>query len=220
MNWKSKEYWIVITLLILTGIYVNIIKYSRIAVTETVELAAIPSYLSEWKTDRNISMDEQTLNELKSDQYIWRKYSDNKGKQISLFIGYFKDQKYGSQIHSPKHCLPGGGWKIVDKNYYSIQIADTSNQTLTMNKMINSNGRHNELMFYWYWTRSGIITSEYGLKLDLAKNALLRKPTDAAFIRINLPLDTKNPEESHAFAQQFIQSFFQSINESLPFNNI
>ena len=216
MNWKSKEFWIVVVLLLITGVYVNILRYSRVSVREQVNLAVVPMNFGEWQAE-NFLMDQKTLDILKSDQYVWRKYSDSSGQTIGLFVAYFKDQKYGAQIHSPRHCLPGGGWKIVDKATHNIQVHCSPPHELKMNKLVNSNGRFKDLMLYLFWTRSGAITSEYGLKFDLAKNALLRKPTDAAFIRINLPIVKNDPSESLQLASQFISEIYPALQNILPF---
>lgn len=217
MNWKSKEYWIVIALLVLTGFYVNVLRYSRVDVQELVDLNKIPTHFESWYEKDAYSIDQATQDVLKASQTFWRKYRNYDDKNISLFVAYFKDQKYGAQIHSPKHCLPGGGWKIIDKSDYDIVVHNSPEYRLRVNKMINSNGRHDELMLYWFWTRSGPLTSEYSLKIDLAKNALLRKPTDAAFVRINLPI-SENQSESLQYASQFISELFPSLNVVLPFD--
>lgn len=216
MNWKSKEFWIVVVLLLITGAYVNILRYSRVSVREQVDLAVVPMNFREWQAE-SFFMNQKTLDILKSDQYVWRKYSNPRGQTIGLFVAYFKDQKYGAQIHSPKHCLPGGGWKIVSKETHSIEMHSSPINKIKMNKLINSNGRNKELMLYWFWTRSGAITSEFGLKFDLAKNALLRKPTDAAFIRIDLPMLENNPSESLQLASQFTSEIYPVIKNILPF---
>jgi len=134
-------------------------------------------------------------------------------------ITYFKDQKYGAQIHSPIHCLPGGGWKITDRSISHITVDSSSSHRIKINKMINSNGKYKMLMLYWFWTRNGIIRSEYGLKIDLAGNALFRRPTDAAFIRINLPYIENDPVKTLEVALQFVQDIFPIIKETLPFKN-
>ena len=216
MQIKPKEFWIVAGLLILTGIYVTTLRYSRISVKENVVLSDIPENFGNWKIENKYFMDQKTLDVLKSSQDVWRTYSNKEGQKISLFVAYFNDQKYGAQIHSPKHCLPGGGWKIIKKEKHNMQIIESSNNNLEMNKFVNSNGRQNELMLYWFWTRSGPITSELGLKIDLAKNSLLRKPTDAAFVRINLPV-INNMQETTEIASNFISEIFPSINHTLPF---
>jgi len=219
MSWKSKEYWIVIILLVLTGIYVNILRYTRVTVHEQIELADIPMNFSDWKVEQNLVMDERTLNVLKSDQEVWRRYISDEGYTIGLFVAYFKDQKYGAQIHSPIHCIPGGGWKIIHRGKYRMEVHNSPVREIKMNKMINSNGRHKQLLLYWFWTRSGIITSEYGLKIDLAKNALFRKPTDAAFIRIDLSYFEHDPAKTLQIASGFIQQVFPSVKDVLPFED-
>lgn len=217
MNFKSKQYWIVITLLVLTGIYVNILRYTRVTVHEQIVLSDIQTDFSDWKVEQTFAMDEKTLNILKSDQEVWRKYVSNEGFTISLFVAYFKDQKYGAQIHSPIHCVPGGGWKIIQRGKYSMEVHNSPARELKMNKMINSNGRYKEIMLYWFWTRSGVITSEYGLKIDLAKNALFRKPTDAAFVRFNFPIIDNDQTKTLQIASAFIQQIFPSVQQVLPF---
>lgn len=217
MNYKSKEYWIVITLLILTGIYVNILRYTRVTVHEKIELSQIETDLSGWKVEQAFAMDERTLNILKSDQEVWRRYVNGDGMPIGLFVAYFKDQKYGAQIHSPIHCVPGGGWKIIQQGNFAMNVHCSPARELKMNKMINSNGRYKEIMLYWFWTRSGIITSEYGLKIDLAKNALFRQPTDAAFVRFNFPIIDNDQTKTLQIASDFIQQIFPSVQQALPF---
>jgi EpsI family protein len=219
MNWKSKEYWIVITLLVLTGIYVNILRYTRVTVHEQIILSDIQTDFSDWKVQKTFEMDEKTLNILKSDQEVWRKYVSDEGFSIHLFVAYFKDQKYGAQIHSPIHCVPGGGWKIIQQGKFAMQIHNSPTRELKMNKMINSNGRYKEIMLYWFWTRSGVITNEYSLKIDLAKNALFRKPTDAAFVRFNFPMIDNDQTKTLEIASDFILQIFPSVQQVLPFGD-
>ena len=215
MNWKTKEFWIVAVLTLVTIVLVNILRYYRVSVKEQVNLTDIPMSFGDWRAE-NFYLDQKTLNVLKADETVWRKYSNSKGQIIWLFIAYFKDQKYGEQIHSPKHCLPGSGWKIIDRETHSINVRSSPQYRLKVNKLINSNDHYRDLMLYWFRTRGGIITSEFGLKFDLAKNALLRRPTDAAFIRINLPLSENNPAEALKLSSQFITKLFPAIKDILP----
>ena len=47
-----------------------------------------------------------------ADDYINRVYLGST-TPIELYIGYYKDQRSGDKIHSPKNCLPGSGWEPV-----------------------------------------------------------------------------------------------------------
>ena len=72
-------------------------------------------------------------------------------------------------------------------------------------------------MYYWFLTRGGALTSEIGLKFDLVFNSLRRRSTDAAFIRINIPLNQLSAEEAQFVFEDFLRAFQQKVRESLPF---
>lgn len=153
---------------------------------------------------------------LKADTSTLRMYRRTDGNIYWLFIAYFSSQKYGSQIHSPKHCLPGGGYRIVSIEPYELEL--DAGRTITVNRMLIADQRRTELMMYWYETRGGVITDEFGLKFDLMKNAVMLLPTDAAICRLTmpLPLDT-GLEEATEIANNFLRDFYPHIQSALPF---
>jgi hypothetical protein len=71
------------------------------------------------------------------------------------------------------------------------------------------------IMLYWFETRSGGIRSEYGLKLDLVKNSLLFNATDAALVRLTLPVTGDNLIGQRT--PKVFETFYPSIKASLPF---
>jgi EpsI family protein len=214
MDFKKKEFWIVLILFVLTGILINILRYSRVESKILPLFSSLPLQLGDWDGQEYFFSDE-TNQVLKADTYAFRKYTSCEGKELWLFVAYFKSQKYGSQIHSPKNCLPGSGWKIMSRKKILIKT-DTSSD-LKVNKLLISDKLSREVMYYWFQTRSGIITSELGLKLDLVLNSLKRAPTDAAFIRINLPLNQLSEKEAQLVLEDFLKAFLPKIKEILPF---
>lgn len=153
---------------------------------------------------------------LKADTSTLRQYRDNDGNSFWLFIAYFSSQKYGAQIHSPKHCLPGGGFKIINIEPYTVPLGD-GNQ-LVVNRLLIANERRKELMLYWYETRSGVISKEFGLKLDLMKNSVRLLPTDAAICRITVPLSLNDDFDiATEKALEFIRDIYPSMSDALPF---
>jgi len=217
VDWKGKEYWIVIGLLLMTGVYVNILRYSRVTPDKAANLKGIPLAVGQWEGEE-FYLDERTNEILKADQTIFRRYRSPDGGVVELFIAYFGSQKYGAQIHSPKHCLPGGGWKILRRERHKFQF-QRSKETfvLPVNKMLISDGKNTDLMFYWFITRRGIITNEFMLKLDLALNSLMRRPTDAAFIRIMIPFDKGGQRQALEIGQRFIDDILDNLKYNLPF---
>jgi EpsI family protein len=159
---------------------------------------------------------EQSYEVLQADTTTLRLYHSLSGERIWLFIGYFASQKYGSQIHSPRHCLPGSGWRIRTIEPYRLELAD--GVTKEINRLVIAERNSTQLMLYWYETRGGSIRSEYGLKWDLMMNSLRLRPTDAAMIRLNLPLfNTESVEAATQRAITWLNEYYRPIEQSLPF---
>ena len=126
-------------------------------------------------------MDETTAEVLAADATLTRRFRRVDGTAVWLFIGYFAEQQVNSQIHSPRNCVPGGGWKVVTTENTAIQLTNGEPQPATLMRT-----RRNELsqdLYYWFATQGGTVSGEYALKWDLVKNSLARRPTNAAFVR-------------------------------------
>lgn len=162
--------------------------------------------------------DDFAYDVLKADTTTLRMYRDDSGRVLWLFVAYFASQTYGSQIHSPRHCLPGGGFQIESTEPFALPLSDGA--ILNVNRLAIANPRRRELMLYWYETRSGVITGEYGLKLDLMKNAVLLRPTDAAICRLTMPLSlTDDFDRATAETVRFIRQIYPAVRQALPFGN-
>ena len=209
MKIKNKEFIISLALLSLAGLYVHILEHARVINTENVYLNNFPAQFGDWRMTERSYLSANVLDVLKSDDQVMRKYVNSQGDQVWVFIAYFDDQKYGEQIHSPKHCLPGSGWNIKKNK----SMLFTHPAKFEANRLVIRQNAQEEIMIYWFWTRNGIITNEYQLKFDLAVNSLLRKPTDAAFIRLNV----KKSDRTDLVIKDFIRTFFSQLLFILPF---
>ncbi|NMC45057.1 MAG: EpsI family protein [candidate division Zixibacteria bacterium] len=161
--------------------------------------------------------DDYAYDILKADTTTLRSYRTIEGSSFWLFVAYFSSQKYGAQIHSPKHCLPGGGYRIISIEPYAISLAD--GKTLAVNRLLIAGPTRQELMVYWYETRSGVISGEYGLKFDLMKNSVLLLPTDAAICRVTMPLAlSADLKAASQRMTDFVRLLYPDIQKALPFS--
>jgi EpsI family protein len=202
-------------LLIAAGLFSGYLRYVEQMPGQPPNFERIPlsvdGYIGE-----NRRFSEQSYEVLQADTSLLRWYWAPTGESFWVFIAYFKSQKYGSQIHSPRHCLPGGGWKILELEPFALPVGD--NHYKSVNRLIITEQSRRELMFYWYETRGGSVRSEFALKWDLMVNSLLLRPTDAAIIRLNMPMQ---PGESLAEATRraliHIGQFYDDVESALPF---
>jgi len=201
--------------LIIGGAFGNYLRFREARPDSPPQFEAIP-YTSGSFAGEEKRFEAYSYEILKADTTTLRLYRGARGETYWLFVAYFESQKYGSQIHSPKHCLPGGGWRIDLLEPFALPLADGG--TKVINRLIIAEQEKRELMFYWFETRGGEIRNEFALKWDLMKNSLLLRPTDAAIVRLTTPF---LPGENMAAATErgvaFMKTFYSSVEQALPF---
>lgn len=177
------------------------------------DLTRVPMNVDSFQ-GKDIPIGDATAAVLQASKTLLRAYYGPDGELITLYIAYFRDQKYGSQVHSPRHCLPGGGWVVTNLERVPF---DLGYETITCNRMTISKRSQVEQMYYWYQTRTGVLASEYSLKFDLVRNSLLLSPTDAALIRLTVSQGNKSVEQCQRIAEDFFQHCIGDIETALPF---
>ncbi|MGD8922304.1 MAG: EpsI family protein [Candidatus Zixiibacteriota bacterium] len=209
---------IAIVLLIVAGIFGNYLRYVRKESDSLPAFSTIPLDTSGY-TGTEHRFADYSYEVLQADTTTLRHYVDSEGDTYWLFVAYFRSQKYGSQIHSPKHCLPGGGWTIEHIEPYALPLPN--GETQQVNRLVIDDRNKKQLMIYWFETRGGAIRNEFGLKFDLMRNSLLFRPTDAAIVRLTIPLKRGDSMESATKrAIKYFDEFYPSIEASLPFGNV
>ncbi len=212
---KKTAFVAVCVLVVLAGTFSYFLRYSRIEPDREPDFAEIPYRLGEWVGEER-RFEDYAYEVLAADTTTYRLYRDTTGREMSLFIAYFSSQEYGGQIHSPRHCLPGGGWAIQSREPQTLAVPGENNYTI--NRMRIALGEHAEYMWYWFMTRGGVNSSEYGLKWDLVINSLQLKPTDAVFIRFNT-LTEATPAEAERLGEAFALELIKHLDRALPFAN-
>jgi len=121
---------------------------------------------------------------LAADAALQRVYRRPGGAEVWLFVAYFAQQQVNSQIHSPRHCIPGGGWRV---GFVRPEVLEMGAARRPATRMRIQRDGHAQDVFYWFTTRGGTTAGEFPLKWDLVRNSLAGRPTDAFFVRYNAP---------------------------------
>jgi EpsI family protein len=178
-------------------------------------LADFPKELGDWTTISEQKIDRGSMAILQVDDYFVRNYRNSKGEVIGLYIGYFKSQREGKGIHSPRQCLPGAGWVPVSIEIYNLKIPGHNPTHAEVNKYIMGKGLDRQLYLFWYHGRNRVYASEYWNKIYLIWDGLTKRRTDGALIRVN-NLATRNPNEALQTQIEFINLFFPLLKEYIP----
>jgi EpsI family protein len=215
MEKATGKYYLIIALLIVSGVLALVLRFHRVSPGTPSDFSKIPMDAGRW-SGKVYLLSDLTLDVLKATNTTGRNYRDVDRNTVSLFVAYFEDQKYGSQIHSPRHCLPGGGWGLLEMHKVNLDINGTE---LSVNRVLIGNKKEREVVYYWFRTRSGELTNEYALKLDLVINSLEFKPTDAALVRLVADAPGGDETEADKLLLDFLRTFHESIENSLPFSS-
>jgi len=149
-------------------------------VVATPDLETIPLQLAEY-AGTDVAIDARTQEQLQADAYLFRTYAHPQQPSVGLYLGYYRDPRQGAQIHSPLHCYPGGGWKVLESQ--PLRVRDLDGQPTRMQRLLVRKQDRRDVVVYWYDTRTGRLTGDVALKLNLMRTALLHQPQDVAFVR-------------------------------------
>ena len=147
------------------------------------------------------------------DDYMVRAYErDSTDPGFSVYVGFWGIQRQGKSTHSPKNCLPGGGWEPVSAGTRQLSIAGA---TIPVNRYLISNKGAYSLVYYWYMGRGRAEASEYRVKWDLLRDAALFGRTDEALVRIIVPYDARGDAATVATRTAAADSLAERIARQL-----
>src|SRR2546428_10834895 len=148
-------------------------------------LSALPLQIDGWRGRDEGRLDSQTEAILQADAYLMRTYTRG-AAPVTLFVAYYGTQRAGHTMHSPLNCLPGTGWEWVERGRQRVSIAP--GREIETNRNIARKNGEQDLVYYWYQSRSRTVASDYRNKLLLVQDALTLHRSDGALVRVTTPM--------------------------------
>jgi EpsI family protein len=208
----KKQFWFIAFILVVAIIYLKVF-----ATIEAVPLPAnidnFPKQIGLFTMTGSSALSEEVLQELQVSSYINREYRNNDGYQLSLYLGYYEEQKEGSMIHSPRNCMPGSGWNPVQSSVVPISISGAG-QSYKVNRILFQKGMDKILMHYWYQGRNRIVANEYFDRFFVIKDSIFLHRSEGSLVRVIGPWDTSGDFEQKQ--EQFVASLFPLLQQHLP----
>jgi len=159
-------------------------------------------------------MDEEIYNILGVEDYIMANFSNGKGLGVNLYVGFYQSQSKGDLIHSPKNCMPGAGWNIVQSAVIPIELPK-SDKTIKIARLLLNKDGQKQVVYYWFQSRGRIISSEYMQKIWLVMDSITKNRTDGSFVRLIAPV-IKNEAETERLLTQFADDIYPILNQFIP----
>ena len=201
-------------IMILTLASLNWISHAE-DINPVKPLSGFPTEIGEWR-GKETRFDQEIYDILGVDDSFLGNYQAPGNQSVNLYIGFYQSQRKGELIHSPKHCMPGGGWKIMKTSIEEVPLAGSNPGSMKTIKLLLQKGREKQVVLYWFQSRGRIITSEYMQKIYLVIDSITKHRTDGSFIRLITPV--QNNDEAGALDQlkAFTALLAPILNDYIP----
>jgi EpsI family protein len=190
--------------------------------------AEFPGSVGEW-AGRDVEMDERVLSLLNLTDHLMRVYVPagsaaaggtllagrmrQSAAPVWLYVGYYGSQRTGATYHSPKNCLPGGGWQL--RSSEAVRDVIPGARGVAVNRVVIEREFERQLILYWYQDRGRVVASEYAAKGWLIWDAMTRNRTDGALVRVSTPI-VGSEEDAYRHALAFVKASWEALAQHLP----
>lgn len=175
-----------------------------------IESVAVTS-LGVTGTDITISDDEKRVAGMTA--FILRGYQPADRPYYSIFVSYYDEQRQGKSIHSPKNCLPGGGWEPVESAPITIP---SSSGPVTVNRYRLVKDGQSAVVYYWYQGRGRVAHNEFRVKYELLRDAALYGRTEEALVRIFVQVKGDDVAGADVVAREAAFPLVAEVNRVVP----
>lgn len=170
-----------------------------------------PLFIGDWQGQPKV-LEQVYIDELRFDDYVLVDYKKQE-QNLNFYVAYYSQQSSGSSAHSPRSCMPGGGWQIESIEQVVLDDVFINSTPLKTNRVLIQRGEHKQVVYYWFQQRGRVITNEYLVKWYLFWDSLTKQRSDGALVRLVVPLG-----EGAGFdeADALVSDFMTDVQFKLP----
>ena len=217
IKWQPTRSFIISSALVVLLAVISIVLPERMEkIPMRSSFAEFPLNIDNWSGVRT-GMETVYLNQLKLDDYLLANFTRPGQQPISSYVAWYNSQRGGESSHSPRTCLPGGGWQINSLQQVLIPGVTVNGGEMSVNRAIISSGTNRQLVYYWFQQRGRVITNEYMVKWYLFWDALTQRRTDGALVRLIVSVpDDGSTEQIESQLNEFTRNFVPKLTPFIP----
>lgn len=184
---------------------------------ERVPLAQFPLSLPGGWNGRLDYIDRDVLATLAVDDHLIANYARPGEPWVNFYTAYYDTQSGGQSAHSPRTCMPAGGWKMTQLTEMALPLslagsAGDGPTEMRVNRVIIQKGDQRQLVYYWFNQRGRNLTNELAVKWFILYDGITRHRSDGALLRLVTPVPAG---EDVALADRRLTTFLSTIAPTL-----
>lgn len=210
---NAPRYWSMVGVLVLAIVGMKMMSHGE-ATPAALPLTQFPKDVLGYSAMADIPFDKASLAVLNPSDYLYRIYYKPGVGEASLYIAYFETQRTGATIHSPKNCLPGAGWQPSVSTITNMSLTD--GRYVPVNMYVIEKGLEKQVVLYWYQSHGRVVASEYWGKFYMVYDALRLNRTDAALVRVIVPVSNRDENAARNQAMLFAKQVATDVEKIIP----
>ena len=210
---KAVRYWTMVAVLLAATAGMGFLSHGE-STPPARPLSEFPREIGGYTAMEDDPFDKETLALLGVTDYLNRVYASPTKGDLGLYVGYFRTQRTGAAIHSPKNCLPGAGWQPTVSEIHQLDLPD--GRTVPVNLYQIRKGLDQQIVIYWYQSHGRVVASEYWGKFYMVNDALRLNRTDAALVRIVVPVRNGDTDAAREQAIEFARQAAVDVEQIIP----
>ena len=210
---NAMRYWTMIAVLLAGTAGMGFLSHGE-ATPPARPMSEFPKDIGNYHTVAEFPFDQDTLKVLGVTDYLNRAYFSPTQGELGLYIGYFRTQRTGAAIHSPKNCLPGAGWQPTVSETFQLSLDD--GRKVPVNLYVIRKDLDQQIVIYWYQSHGRVVASEYWGKYYMVADAIRLNRTDAALVRITAPVRNGNTDAAREQAIAFAKQVAGDVEQVIP----
>ena len=144
-------------------------------------------------------------------------YINPESERVNFYAAFYESQRSGGAIHSPKSCIPGGGWIIENLTQVPLDGVLIDGKPVIANRVEIARGEHKQLVYYWFQQRGRSVSNEYLLKWYLFWDSLTHQRSDGALVRLTTFMsENETWEDGDKRINKFAVELGDKLKEYVP----
>lgn len=178
---------------------------------DTIDISEFPAEIEGWQSEE-ITLTELELTILETDNVFVRRYFNDQGSEVYLFIVYSQNNRKVS--HPPEICYTGSGAAIINSIHSKIDLAN--GKFIPANRLMVEKGSVEQVLYYWFKVGDSFTANYWKQQGLIVLKSLFGRPASSALIRISANIE--NGQELKAIEQikEFGQLIVPHLYEYLP----
>lgn len=177
-------------------------------------LSSIPLDLGDW-IGHDTEVDPDIIEKAQTTEYVSRDYESKSqpGRHLRLWINYSRE---GNNLrHSPKICLPSGGWQPVEAECRTLTLDNGAGRSIPISRLAYNQGELVQAVGFWYYIFGEGALEKYVRTLPITSRSSHGRTTRGSSMTVEV-FSVGDTDAQDTLLKDFSRELLKTLEPILP----